>query len=456
MAICPHCQREGKKPYRPCPGGDGYFLIEEEAYRDHRDDPWLGRQLGERFVVSAMLGRGSMSRVYRAYQRQVDRTVALKLFEREDVTTDSGPGPDDRDRFVREARVLAKLSHPNCVTLYDFGYAGNDQFLYIAMEHVAGISLRRAIRRGVKFDALAEINRQVLMALREAHALDIVHRDLKPENIVLSHRQTSDEQIVKVLDFGIAKLLGKQTNTEKTRAGQLFGTPAYMSPEQCRGETDVSPASDIYSLGCIAYELVTGRLPFEAEVPRELIRQHQFEPVPEMQIRPGIDIPDGLEKFIRVCLSKEPEDRYGDAAQALGAFEEVAGGADRSAPLERGLDKLGAASGEVHVPESNVSGVQLDPTGEREELDFEATGVDTVGADGGDPGPSARIEAPENEAAETGATETMPGADDQADSTGRKGRGWSSGRIGLAVAAAVVVAVFLILLAALINVMLTG
>ena len=367
MAICPHCQTREGELHQPCPAGDGYFLVSEDAHFGHASDPWLGRRLGDRFIISSILGTGSMGHVYKAYQEQVDRMVAIKIFESGEMgPSQSQEGPDDRDRFIQEARVLAKLSHPNCVTLYDFGYNETEDFLYIAMEHVGGISLRRAVRRGVKFAALVEVVRQVLMALREAHALEIVHRDLKPENIILSYRKTSDEQIVKVLDFGIAKLLRKEPG-EMTQAGLLFGTPAYMSPEQCRGETDVTPASDIYSLGCLIFEMATGHLPFEADLPQEMVRQHQFEPVPPMVPRQGTEFPEGFEDFVVTCLAKEPEERFAHARAALARFEAIVGG-ESNAPLTHGLANLGGETGSlrVAVPETKLTGAKLDPTGELE------------------------------------------------------------------------------------------
>ncbi len=392
MPICPKCESRDGELYQACPSGDGYHLVDEDEYHAHRGEPWLGKCLGGRFVISTVLGQGAMSRVYEAYQTQVDRKVAIKIFELDKVGTGSGEaGPDDRDRFIREAQVLAKLSHPNCVTLYDFGYEEDQGFLYIAMERVSGISMRKAARRGLKFEALAEVVRQVLMALREAHALDIVHRDLKPENIILSYRRTSDEQIVKVFDFGIAKLLGRDAGNKKTRAGLLFGTPAYMSPEQCRGETNVTPASDIYSIGCMIFELVTGYLPFDSELPQELVRQHQYEPVPDLVVRSGIDAPEGLQAFVHRCMAKEPEERFSDAAAAFEVFEEIIGGETDSHRLARGMTNLGTGPKKVVVPDTDLSGIELDPTGEfaRSELLAEAN----------EPEPAARR--PEKRAGET-------------------------------------------------------
>ncbi len=376
MPICPHCETKGSELHAACPGGDGFFLINEDDYHGHVNDRWLGRRLGDRFIISSILGQGSMGFVYKAYQAQVDRFVAIKVFNTAKMRYEYEPtGPEERERFVQEARVLAKLSHPNCVTLYDFGYDDDEQFLYIAMEHVKGISLRRAVRRGLKFEAVSEVVRQVLMALREAHALGIVHRDLKPENIILSYRATSDEQIVKVLDFGIAKLL-RQDPGKRTAAGLLFGTPAYMSPEQCRGEPDVTPATDIYALGCMIFEMVTGHLPFEANRPREMVRMHQQDPVPAIVPRLGSSLPEGVEEFIRTCMAKEADQRFAHAGQALQRFEEIVGGSANRGRLASGLAHLSDDKGafRVSVPKNRISGVHLDPTREikRDEILAEA------------------------------------------------------------------------------------
>src|SRR5690554_6073599 len=186
MAICPNCKTAVEQPCTRCPSDDGFFAIEEAEHASHPDDRLLGRRIGDRFIVASILGSGSIKYVYKAYQAQVDRMVALKVFHADKVEgtlmgqrSVGSSGPGGQDRFAQEARVLAKLSHPNCVTLYDFGVSEDERFLYIAMEHVAGVSLRKAVRRGLKLDAILEIVRQILMALREAHSLDIVHRDLK-------------------------------------------------------------------------------------------------------------------------------------------------------------------------------------------------------------------------------------------------------------------------------------
>jgi serine/threonine-protein kinase len=374
MAICPNCQRQSGEVLDPCPSGDGYYCIDEQDYYSHEGDRLLGRKIADRYTVQSVLGRGSMSRVYRAHQGQVDRSVALKVFRPETILGERDPGRSDADerqraesRFVREARVLGKLSHPNCVTVYDFGADDDARVLFMAMEHVAGVSLRSAIRRGLKLDAMLEIARQVLRALREAHSLSIVHRDLKPENILLTFRRSSEQQVVKVLDFGIAKLV--RADTDDTDSDKLFGTPAYMSPEQCRGDTgSIGPTADIYAFGCLFYEMICGQLPFDEDDPQRMVRAHLYEEVPEVVPRAGLEIPDSLRAFTTACLQKDPEERFPTAHEALGALKEAVRGADIS--LGRGLTVEGEGgidgkcperSRKVVVPENRVSGAELDP-----------------------------------------------------------------------------------------------
>ena len=376
MAICPKCQEKSTDVLDPCPSGDGYFCIDEEEYYSYSDDNLLGREIADRFIVQSVLGRGSMSRVYRAHQGQVERSVALKIFRPETILgnqQNQHATEEERERaearFVQEAKVLGKLSHPNCVTVYDFGVEEDQDVLYMAMEYVAGVSLRTAIRRGLKFDAIVEIARQVLEALREAHSLDIVHRDLKPENILLSFRYSSDAQVVKVLDFGIAKLL--RAESDETRSRELFGTPAYMSPEQCRGKTEaIGPMADIYAFGCLLYEMICGRLPYTAEKPKEMVRQHLYEDVPEFMPRSGLDVPDAVGEFVRTCLSKDPSDRFSTAHEAFSALQDAM--AESDVPFGSGLTvrndgevqrSIRDHSRKVTVPENALSGAELDPIG---------------------------------------------------------------------------------------------
>jgi eukaryotic-like serine/threonine-protein kinase len=332
MPVCPHCQTRTDQALILCPTMDGYYTIDEEEYARFKDDKLLGTSISDRYVFTSIIGHGSIGPVYRGYQPNIQRNVVLKVFKLQNILDEQlGFMPnktlaeardDAHDRFVREARVLAQLSHPNCVTLYDFGSADDGSYLYIAMEFVAGISMRRAIQRGLRFEAVLEIIRQILFALRQAHALGIVHRDLKPENIILSFRHEAQEPVVKVLDFGIAKLLQQDGVQSTAASGMLFGTPAYMSPEQCRGASDeVTTSSDVYALGCILYEIVCGQLPFPGKTPQQMIVMHQESPVPPIKPRPNFNVPDELATYIRTCLHKDPTQRYADARAALRVLE---------------------------------------------------------------------------------------------------------------------------------------
>jgi serine/threonine-protein kinase len=384
MPICPNCKTEGPSVLDPCPTGDGFYLVRDDEFAAHSGDRFLGREIAHRFVVHAVLGRGSMGRVYRALQTGVDRDVALKLFESESILERSlGRSITDREledaqaRFIQEARVLGKISHPNCVTVYDFGVGARGKFMYMAMEYVAGVSLREAVNRKLKFPAVIEIARQVLYALREAHSLSIVHRDLKPENIILSYRFSSDEHVVKVLDFGIAKLLQGDYEA-RTNAGALFGTPAYMSPEQCRGDVEkIGPAVDVYAFGCMLYEMLCGRLPFVAPVPQQMVRLHQEAPLPDLEPRSSIDVPSGLNEFVKQCLAKQPGDRFADAAETLVALESILGSPAGSGLLTLDTQNLGSMAeairdrskrghrprSSVTVPDDHIAGGDLDPVG---------------------------------------------------------------------------------------------
>lgn len=383
MPICPHCETRCETLLAPCPNGDGFYCVADKEYAAYSDDALLGQRIADRFVVSSVLGRGSMGKVYKARQDQVDRNVALKVFRPETLVQRSlgrsGTAKEKeaaRARFVQEAKVLGQLSHPNCVTVYDFGMGREEDYLYMAMEFVGGVSLREAVNRGLKFEAIVEITRQILRALREAHSLGIVHRDLKPENIVLSYRFNTGEHVVKVLDFGIAKLLGADGESY-TRAGALFGTPAYMSPEQCRGEVDtIGPQVDIYALGCILYEMICRQLPYMAQLPQQMVRLHQEAEIPALNPRKGIDVPAGIEAFIHKCLAKSRHDRYADADEAMMAFEQILAEAGEAGGGGLDTGELGSMaktiqkrSGTTHgarsviVPKDNVSGDVLDPLG---------------------------------------------------------------------------------------------
>ena len=244
-----------------------------------------------------------MGAVYRAEQISLKRTVAVKLLRPEVASSQLL-----LRRFNAEAEAVAKLSHPNTVNIYDFGQ-DTDGTLFIGMEFIEGRSLRSVIHQEAPLPvrrALA-IASQVAASLTDAHGHSIVHRDLKPDNVMLQDRGRQRD-VVRVLDFGIAKLRdeNRATKMQMTQAGDMLGTPQYMAPEQIRGEA-IDGRTDIYALGCMLYEMVTARLPFEAPTVMALLSKHLIEPVvPPSQRRPDLMIPPAVEQLILGAMAKDP------------------------------------------------------------------------------------------------------------------------------------------------------
>jgi len=257
--------------------------------------------LGNRYRLVHQVGKGGMALVYEAYDQMLERPVAVKLL-REDFLQD----PAFRDRFKQEARSAANLSHPNIVTIYDFGF--DDNGLYIVMEFVHGTDLKTKIREKKIFSVNEGIPLilQACAALGYAHRAGIVHCDVKPHNMLV----TPDSRL-KITDFGIARALSTIDPQEKQEV--VWGSPQYLSPEQAMGQAP-TPASDVYSLGVVIYEMFTGRLPFETDDPEQLAALRlNTDPTPPHLINP--QIPEPLERIILKVLSKEPAQRYRTADQ---------------------------------------------------------------------------------------------------------------------------------------------
>lgn len=265
-------------------------------------DARLGRTLGGRFHLLSVLGHGGTGTVYEAEQTGLSRRVALKVLHTHVATS-----PGAVARFQREATLMARLQHPGAAQVYDFGEDGGE--LFLAMERLYGETLDAAtFREGpLPIPVAVDMVAQVLEVLEAAHALGIVHRDLKPSNIMLLGELSSPR--VKVLDFGLAQLMEGWLQPRITAAGMVHGTPAYMSPEQCRGEP-LDGRSDLYSLGCVLHELIIGQPPFPAESPAETMSGHLYRPPPPMrQLRPHLEIAPALEALVLECLAKVKEQR---------------------------------------------------------------------------------------------------------------------------------------------------
>jgi serine/threonine protein kinase len=261
----------------------------------------LGKVIAHYRIVGP-LGGGGMGVVYKAQDLSLERIVALKFLPPE-LTRD----PDAKTRFLQEARAASALDHPNICTIHEVGETDEGQ-LYLAMACYDGETLKQRLQRGrLPIDEALETAQQVARGLVKAHRHGIVHRDIKPANLMI----TTDE-IVKILDFGIAKLVGA---AGLTRAGSSLGTPGYMSPEQARGE-EVDPRTDVWSLGAVLYEMVTGRRPFRGEHEQTVLYSlFNDEPEPVQQLRP--DAPPELARIIGRMLAKDPEQRYPTAAAAF-------------------------------------------------------------------------------------------------------------------------------------------
>jgi serine/threonine protein kinase len=272
----------------------------------------IGREIAGRYRIKTMLGEGGMGAVYKAEQISLKRVVALKLLKPELVSS----APLLR-RFNAEAEAVAKLSHPNTVGIYDFGQ-DRDGTLFIAMEYVEGKSLRAMLIAEGPFPPLRalHITGQIAASLSDAHASGIIHRDLKPDNIMLQERGRQRD-VVRVLDFGIAKLRddSRMTQQSMTQAGDVLGTPQYMSPEQIRGE-EIDGRADVYSLGAMLYEMLTGRMVFEAGSLVALLSKHLLDqPEAPSRRRPELRISAELDELVMACLAKEPRARLASMDQ---------------------------------------------------------------------------------------------------------------------------------------------
>ena len=264
----------------------------------------IGQTVGGRYEILGLMGFGGMGAVYEAIQRNMNRRVALKYIPSHDPITAA--------RFEREARTVSQLHHPNTVTVFDFGQT-DDGFLYLSMELLSGRTLTEVIKEESPLppSRAVHIASQICRSLAEAHQMGIVHRDIKPDNVMLIEVD-GDPDVVKVLDFGIAKAVSGEDDVQLTGADRIIGTPRYMSPEQIlSGSVDLR--SDIYSLGCIIFEMLSGAPPFEASNTTALMISHAQDAPPPLSERLSeealLHIPLALEQIIRRTLAKNPAER---------------------------------------------------------------------------------------------------------------------------------------------------
>jgi hypothetical protein len=271
----------------------------------------LAEALGDAYTIEGEVGRGGMGVVYRARDERLQRRVAIKVLPPELAFQ-----KDIRERFTREAQTAAKLSHPHIVPIHTVGEGQG--LVYFVMGYVDGESVAGRIRRRGKLpvDEARRIMGEAADALSAAHALSIIHRDIKPDNILLEGSRGR----VMVTDFGIAKALSSTSGATLTGAGVAIGTPAFMSPEQAAGEREIDGRSDVYSLGVVAFQMLTGELPFNAPTVAGILMKQITEPAPDLRARRP-DVPEDLALAVSRCLEKDPENRWPSADSLRRALE---------------------------------------------------------------------------------------------------------------------------------------
>jgi serine/threonine-protein kinase len=315
-------------------------------------DPLIGLTVSGRYRLHALVGQGGMGKVFQAQQIPLGRAVALKVLEANRVD------PEFQRRFFGEAAILAKLQSRHTVTIFDYGRDGD--LYFIAMELVAGEPLNRvfAAEGAQPVARTLDIALQICRSLREAHAQGIIHRDLKPGNVMLTHGEDG-EDLIKVLDFGLAKRLNTSRSDDDTDRDTVPGSPKYMAPEVIRQQA-IDGRADIYSLGVMLYHMLAGAVPFDFDNPMDILLAHlHTAPVPLRQVNPRSDVSPELEALVMRCLEKAPEQRFAsvsELSQALRAVGQAVGvgfngAAGPSDPAPSGV----RASRSLRVRESDLT-----------------------------------------------------------------------------------------------------
>jgi len=325
----------------------------------------IGSVLDERYRIDDILGAGGMGTVYRATHIHLESEFAVKVLHPEMVSYDGAI-----ERFRREAKAARRIQHPNAIEVTDFGVT-SDNLVYLVMEIVEGRLLREMVNDG-RFDyhRTVEILCQICAAIQAAHDNGVIHRDLKPDNIIV--QRIGAQEVVKVLDFGIAKMLEANQSAKEqrvlTQQGMLIGTPQYMSPEQCQGR-ELEPPSDIYSLGIIAYEMLCGQTPFLSQTQMGYIAKHlREEPRPLRSLAPRV--PASIERVIMRTLAKEPEDRPQTASGFAHELREAVREADERGSAASARDTLIESRSDekatIAIPTPKTVSVPTDPAQSRE------------------------------------------------------------------------------------------
>lgn len=284
-------------------------------------DPLIGVVLLDRVRIVRLIARGGMGKVYYGEQTPMNRPCAVKVLDPRAMA-----GSDVADftrRFLLEASVASKLTHPNVVTIFDYGETADGR-CFIAMEYLEGRSLSEELRLVGKLEPerATHVVRQVCRALREAHALGVVHRDIKPGNVFLAQGD-DDDDFVKVLDFGLVKDTSApgEGAEQHTQVGRIMGSPRYMAPEQVQGNS-VDARTDVYAIGAVFYAMLAGRPPFERANDLSTMMSHVSDPVPSIaSVAPDVVLPPGIEAIVMRCLAKNPADRFASMDELIAALK---------------------------------------------------------------------------------------------------------------------------------------
>ena len=324
MKVCPVCERKFPDKMTLCSA--------DAAVLKRLDDPLIGETLAGKYKIERLIKTGGMGSVYRGRHVLMDKTVAIKVLRPSLAGDDAVVA-----RFSREAKAASKISHPHAVSVTDFGEAENG-VVFMVMEYLDGRTLKQAIASEgpLTLDRAVEIVRQVAGALDVAHSQGVIHRDLKSENIMLVHH--NGDEWAKVLDFGIAKILqpiGSAADVDITQANLVVGTPQYMSPEQCSQSGALDARSDVYSLGIIIHEMLTGQLPFTGESATVVMMKQVQDPPPSV-LASQAQLPAAVDQVIKRALAKQPIDRFQSAGELSSALAEAASEEPAEAPVVTG------------------------------------------------------------------------------------------------------------------------
>lgn len=317
VLACAICNRKFPADTPECPDDEGCLLPLAVV------DPLIGKVFADKYEITSLLGEGGMSRVYKARHTFMKRSVAVKVLH--ESATDNEVA---KARFQREAEAASSLSHPNVVTVHDFGLSRDGQ-AYFTMDCLEGESLADLLRQQeyLHLQQAIEVFTQACEGLDHAHRKGVIHRDIKPSNIVII-RQDDGSNLVKIVDFGIAKIIKPGTDAAKkqlqiTQTGEIFGTACYMSPEQCNGR-ELDARSDIYSFGCLMYESFTGQAPLIGDSYVATVVKHVNEAPEPLSKRARLNVPESIENVIMKCLEKDPANRFATAAELKQALYDAA------------------------------------------------------------------------------------------------------------------------------------